>query len=238
MSNNISHKYYKQKPNKEYLTNKYEQFTMLDNYRPVPPGPDPPGPTPPDPPVPPTPGSFTPWLANPGNSIIASAYWIDIDFSGYNRYPYRRYWGMYPTPEYYPDLPYYSVLPNCTGWAEGRLRYCTNNITPSISVGNASSWIHNTSWPTSQYPTECAVACWTGGGAGHVAIVETITYDAGGNWVSCELSESSYSNRFFGHTWWHFGGVQNSTLYRNNTNRWSGYAFQGFINTPSNLIVR
>ena len=205
---------------------------------PTPPEPDPPGPTPPDPPTP-TPGAFTPWFNHPGDSIINGPWWIDRDFGGYNRIPYRRYWGMYPIPEYYPTLAYYSVLPNCTGWAEGRVRYCINNVTtPGYYAGNAGNWYGSATWPTSQTPSLCAVACWGNGGPGHVAIVESINYDGNGNWVSCVLSESSYSNSIWGFNNWHFGGVQNAMLYRNNLNRWYGYHFQGFINTPSNLIVR
>lgn len=204
------------------------------------PSPDPPpGPTPPDPPEPPPPGTFTPWLSNPGNSIIAQGYWINRTFTGgYSKIPNRSMWGSYPGQQY--ALPTGSTLPNCTGWVYGRLMYCMNTtVSTAVPVsGNAGDWYTSTSWPTSQYPSIAAIACWRGGSAGHVAFVEAIGYDSANNWQYIIISEAGYSNGYYGGTWWNYGGVQNTTLYRGSMSRWYGYTFQGFINTPENLIVR
>ncbi len=210
---------------------------MMDQNRPDP-GPDPDPPDPPGPsPDPPVPGQFNPWLISPGESILSSEYFIDIDYSGLSHIPYRRYWGMYPN-QYYPTLPYYSTLPNCTGYAWGRLLYMSNGVQPSIGPFDAYRWIYNTSWPVSQTPTLGAVACWIGGQYGHVAIVEYIHYDSGGNWDYIQVSESGYYNRYYGGAWWDFGGCQLTTVYASNPGRWYGYRLAGFINTPSSYIVR
>lgn len=222
----------------------YNKFKFIDDYRPEPPGPDPPPPDPPDPPTPPgpgpeppAPGYFTPWYTNPGTSILQSGYWINRTFTGgYSKIPNRSQWGSYPGQQY--SMPNGSTLPNCTGWAFGRLMYIVNtHDATSIPVyGDAQNWYTSTYWPTSQIPSQGAVMCWYGGGAGHVAIVEGFT-GSGANWQTCIVSESAFRNGYYGGTWWNYGGIQTTTVSRSAVNRW-GYTFQGFINTPANLIVR
>lgn len=211
----------------------YSKLELI-NAIPEPPGP---GPDPPDPPVPPTPGQFNPWLSNPGNSILSSGYWINRTFAGgWSKIPDRASWGSYPGQQY--NLPNGSTLPNCTGWAYGRVLYIMNSqISTAVPVsGNAGQWYGSTSWPKSQTPSLGAICCWSGG-AGHVAIAEAINYDGSGNWTSVVVSEAGYSNGYYGGNWWNFGGVQNTTLYRSSMGRF-GMTFQGFINTPSELIVQ
>ena len=216
----------------------YSKLELI-NAIPEPPGP---GPDPPDPPVPPIPGQFNPWLSNPGNDIINTGFWINRTFSnGWSIIPDRLWsqWGGYYPGQQYPTLDRGSTLPNCTGWAYGRVLYMMNSHDPyGVPVlggdGNAGSWYSHTTWPKSQAPSLGAIMCW-GGGAGHVAIVEAI--NGGDNWTSVVVSEAGYSNGYYGGNWWNFGGVQNTVVYRSSLNRF-GMSFQGFINTPSNLIVQ
>lgn len=113
-------------------------------------------PEPPEPPTPPTPGQFNPWLQNPGNSIIKSGYFINSGHGGLNDCVSRG--GSWGGPDYW-------VLPNCTGYAWGRVCYMMGGVNPHLSNNNASRWyaidvggIYN-SWPRSQTPTLGAVAC-------------------------------------------------------------------------------
>lgn len=213
----------------------YAKLTAI-NAIPEPPGP---GPDPPVPPEPPTPGQFNPWLSNPGNAYLCMGYWINRTFTGgYSKIPDRLMWGQYPPPVWQPELPYGSTLPNCTGWAYGRVLYCMNTtVSTAVPVyGDAGEWFGSTTWPCSQTPSLCAIMCWSGG-KGHVAIVEAINYDSSGNWTSVVVSEAGYSNGYYNGNWWNFGGVQNTVVYRNRPNRF-GMIWQGFINTPAGLIVR
>lgn len=79
-----------------------------------------------------------------------------------------------------------SVLPNCTGYAVGRIneinrrKSCEMYIKPSSGkVGNAGTWFNNAinnGWKVSQTPMVGAIMCWTNNGAGHVAVVEDLSY--------------------------------------------------------------
>lgn len=210
-------------------------FVLQSQQDPTPPEPPEPEPPTPDPPGPS--GEYHPWLSNPGNNILSGPWFINVDYGGLNECVAR---SSGPVRG--------SVLPNCTGYAWGRVCYLMGGANPHLSNNGASRWynidvggIYNT-WPRSQTPTLGAVACWYqtesdgSRGWGHVAVVEQINYDSGGNWTSFVVSESGASGGWSG---WGYGGCQNATVYRSNLNRFSGnYTFQGFINTPSELIVQ
>ena len=206
-------------------------FVLQSQHGPTPP--EPPGPEPPpDPPGPS--GDYHPWLANPGNSILHGRWFINTGYGGLNECVARDSSGW--------------VLPNCTGYAWGRVCYLLGDANPHLSNNGAARWYdvdvggRYNSWPRSQTPTLGAVACWGETDAygnrawGHVAVVEQINLDSANNWTSFVVSESGASGRW---TQWGYGGCQNATVYRSNLKRFSGrYYWQGFINTPSELIVR
>ena len=103
---------------------------------------------------------------------------------------------------------------NCTWYAWGRA-YELLGSRPQLSTGNANTWYpRNQSNGTYSYgstPKLGAIACWTTGDAGHVAVVEAINDDG-----TFTISESSWNAT----SWW----------FRTNTIRTSYYSsFQGFI---------
>ena len=236
-------KRYKNRKEKSKTRESLQNYILFNIPGPTPPDP----PEPPDPPTPPTPGQFNPWLSNPGTAIIKSGYFI-------NKYAYSYGLNECVTRGGNFGGPSGWVLPNCTGYAWGRVCYMMGGNNPHLSNNNASRWYavdyggsFNT-WPRSQTPSLGAVACWyetaSDGtrGPGHVAVVEAIHY-TGGSWDYLTLSESGYSGSWY--SWngvpncWDVGGIRTRVLYANNTNPWGyPYSFQGFINTPSNLIVQ
>ena len=92
-----------------------------------------------------------------------------------------------------------SVLPNCVGYAWGRV-YELLGRRPSLSRNNAENWWgYADGYPRSQTPKLGSVLCWRKGqagngsdGAGHVAVVEEIYNDGT---VLC--SNSAYGGKRF-----------------------------------------
>ena len=108
-------------------------------------------------------------------------------------------------------------LPNCTAYAYGRA-YEILGTEPKLSWGSAYMWYdYNASngyYPYGKTPKVGAIACWTYGSGGHVAVVETI--DSNGDMV---LSNSAWGGSTFyltyanaadsnpgGNSWWTFQG--------------------------------
>ena len=109
-----------------------------------------------------------------------------------------------------------SVLPNCTGYAWGRVNEITG-VQPTLSRGDAQNWYYHTEdgYERGIIPYLGAVICFqdiTDPNNGHVAVVEKINSDN-----SILVSESGYQAYYF----------RNRTLYPpySYTNR----QFQGFI---------
>ena len=93
-----------------------------------------------------------------------------------------------------------SVLPNCTGYAQGRVlemigAVAGNSYAVQGLNNNAKSWFSDASscgLQTSQTPQVGAVAVWNYGENGHVAVVEQVISNTD---IIC--SESNWSNDFF-----------------------------------------
>lgn len=111
--------------------------------------------------------------------------------------------GMMNNPYWYSGNPFYRYgygLPNCTCYCWGRWKelFVQNNVSsdPTLSLGNGTDWYGYTQdgYQRGQTPKLGAVICYadTGGGAGHVAVVEEI--DANGN-ITC--SNSAYNGQYF-----------------------------------------
>ena len=100
--------------------------------------------------------------------------------------------------DYYYSLNYYYKscygMPNCVAYAYGRI-YEINKKAPLINKGNASEWWsinkRNGYYEYGKKPEVGAIACWSGGRGGHVAVVEEVN----GNTVT--ISESHYGGKFF-----------------------------------------
>lgn len=138
-----------------------------------------------------------------------------------------------------------SVLPNCVGYAQGRLREILNDKKVWSKIGNlacnAEDWIdvaRKNGFKTGKVPKLGAVIVWSKGkkhnesdGCGHVAVVEKI-YDNN----DIGISESAYGGRKF---WTERIAKASGYKFRN------GYKFVGFIycgiefdnEKPSNDIV-
>lgn len=148
--------------------------------------------------------------------------------------------GMMNNPYWYGGNPFYTSgygLPNCTCYAWGRawesaVQCGATNPRPDIfnnlcpSFGNGNTWYGTTNWNKGQTPRLGAIVCYadTGGGAGHVAVVEEIDND--GN-ITC--SNSAYGGQYF--------FVTHSTRANNYEDGYiyvgSGMPiFQGFIYNP------
>ena len=118
-----------------------------------------------------------------------------------------------------------SCLPNCVGYAWGRLRELLGKD-PTLSLGNAENWyLHSDGYKRGQTPKLGAVICWRQGqtyngsdGYGHVAVVEEIK--SNGDIVT---SESCYGGDRF-----------RTRTYTKASNYWlaPGFTFQGFIYPP------
>lgn len=153
---------------------------------------------------------FTPRLTRPSNT---DPKWININYGGYNRCVLGN-----------PSYGYGSVLADCTGYRWGRTLENTNRTTCNLSINQAAIWYLNTGdgYPRSQTPTLGAIACWDDGASGHVAVIEEIQYQ-NGQIVSCTISESVYGGVFF---------RTRTITAASGWYRFTGYAFQGFINIP------
>lgn len=111
------------------------------------------------------------------------------------------------------------VLPNCTGYVHGRLLETLGSS--NLSINDAYTYYaYNDGYPRGQEAKIGAVMCWSGGGAGHVAIVEEIYSDG-----SFLISQSG----------WNYLNYWTTRCDKNNHNPESwiqGYTFQGFIYPP------
>lgn len=135
---------------------------------------------------------------------------------------------------WYSENPFYQSgygLPNCTCYAWGRFweisdHNGTGENKPTLPTGDAGTWYPNvTGYTKSQSPQLGAVICWnhTGGGAGHVGIVEQINEDG-----SLLISNSAWGGSFF-----YLMTVYPSNGYDINEN----YSFQGFILNPHLIYI-
>ena len=137
---------------------------------------------------------FTPRLTAPDGS---NKYYYDSNYNVFQKYGYG--------------------LPNCTAYAYGRA-YEILGTEPKLSWNGASRWYgynqENNYYKYGSTPKVGAIACWTYGTGGHVAVVEQI--DSNGNMT---LSNSEWGGRTFylttakttdsnpgGNSWWTFQG--------------------------------
>ena len=150
--------------------------------------------------------------------------------------------GMLNNPYWYSGNPFYQSgvgLANCTCFAWGRAWECAvqngatnpyseiyNNLVPDLTHASGYAWYGQTNWNKGSTPSLGAIICYadTGGGAGHVAVVEEI--DSNGN-ITC--SNSAYGGDYF--------FVTHSTRANNYEDGYiyvgSGQPiFQGFIYNP------
>lgn len=110
-----------------------------------------------------------------------------------------------------------TVLPNCTGYAWGRVREIFGIQLPT-NLGNATNWYSRAGaagYARGSTPKLGAIACW-GGSFGHVAIVEAI--HPNGN---ITLSHSAYGTET--PRWFY------TTTVRGNNPPHANLAFQGYI---------
>lgn len=126
--------------------------------------------------------------------------------------------------------PFLNVLPNCVGWALGRLAE-TNGKWIGIS-GNASDFIKNCSKAGLTYqltPTLGGIMVWSGGksGAGHVAFVEQINKDGS---VLC--SESEWNGKVFA-TYRRKPGINKDYISGCGWMENGNYKYLGCINNPA-----
>ena len=121
-----------------------------------------------------------------------SPYWQKTTYGGYNKFNTQ---GMYPG----------CVLPNCTGYAEGRWMEILDWTSTNLPFMNATNWYGHTSdgYPRGQDPRIGAVICWRTWDEngvedrGHVGIVEKIIYDGNGNVDHIEVSWSADNGAYF-----------------------------------------
>ena len=112
-----------------------------------------------------------------------------------------------------------SVLPNCTGYAWGRM-YELINSRPFLPKTDARTWFPAfEGYARGQKPALGAVACWAGTKHGHVAIVESI----GPDYIMC--SQSNYG----GTRWELVKCIRGGSGYISGM---GNPAFQGFIYCP------
>ena len=138
--------------------------------------------------------TFTPRLTAPESN---NKYYYDSNYNVYQKYGYG--------------------LPNCTAYAYGRA-YEILGKEPNLSWFSAERWygdnISKGAYKYGSTPKVGAIACWSYGYGGHVAVVETI--DSNGNMT---LSNSEWGGRTFylttakttdsnpgGNSWWTFQG--------------------------------
>lgn len=142
--------------------------------------------------------------------------------------------GIYLNEKWYSNNPFYNAgygLPNCTCYAWGRYWEVTGDRPNDMPTGNAQDW-----WPRlpshytkSQTPVLGAIACWSGGGAGHVAVVEEIT--SNGDIIT---SNSGYYRPIASYppdtqSYWWLETCYKNDGYRSSWESSRNYQFQGFI---------
>ena len=132
--------------------------------------------------------------------------------------------------------PYYATgygMPNCTAYAWGRFWEIGDPLSGGLNVPthlpgywDGQLWfqkaIDDGTYETGQVPALGAVICFTGGSAGHVAIVEEINSDG-----TIVTSNSAYGGPYF----------YTQTLSPSNNYSWTSaggnlYTLQGFIYNP------
>lgn len=125
-----------------------------------------------------------------------------------------------------------SVLSNCTGYAWGRWLELLGTTTCNLSTGNAGNWYaYNDGYPRSPTtPQLGCIACWGGPNVdGHVAVIEEIYYDSGGNVDHCTVSQSG----------WGWADTFRTRTIRPSDNWWiynDVGTFQGFILLPVDFL--
>ena len=86
-------------------------------------------------------------------------------------------------------------MPNCTCYAFGRAYEILGTL-PRLSHGDANKWydynIQKGYYAYGSIPKPGAIACWTTGAYGHVAVVETVNDDS-----TVTISESHWSGTYF-----------------------------------------
>lgn len=133
---------------------------------------------------------------------------------------------------------YGSCLPNCVGYAWGRVyeiskQYETelpsnNYLTGTLSTGNAKNWFgyhrnNENAWARGDYPRLGAVICYTSDKWGHVAIVEKINFNKDGSIKSIKIGEGAWLQYVF---------YVNTKYPGNNYNYNANVTTQGFIYPP------
>ena len=108
------------------------------------------------------------------------------------------------------------AIPNCVGYVWGRA-YEITGTKPTLSKNNADTFWGRTSdgYPRGQSAKLGAIVCWSGGSAGHVAVVEAIN----GNYIT--ISESSWGGTYF--------RTRTGTISELTSWLGSSYRFQGYI---------
>jgi len=162
--------------------------------------------------------SFTPRLSAPDYS---NKYYYNGDYNVFYKYGYG--------------------MPNCTAYAYGRA-YEILGKEPKLSWNGASQWYGynqaNNFYKYGKTPKLGAIACWTYGSGGHVAVVEKI--DSNGN---VTLSNSAWNSTNFyltyakttdsnpgGNSWWTFQGyiyiLDNAETVENHTSTYTAGTYQ------------
>lgn len=146
---------------------------------------------------------FVPWTRAPAED---DPHWIGTAYGGLNECLVI-------------DRKSGSVLPNCTGWAWGRM-YSLIGKRPLLPKTDAKTWYPAfEGYARGQKPALGAVACWGGTRFGHVAIVESI----GPDYIMC--SQSNYD----GTRWELVKCIRGGSGYISGM---GNTAFQGFIYCP------
>ena len=133
---------------------------------------------------------------------------------------------------------YGSCLPNCVGYAWGRVyelsaQYNTELPTNyysngTLCTGNAKNWYgwhkdKSNAWARGDYPRLGAVIVYTNDKAGHVAVVEKINYKDDGSIKSIVIGEGAYLQYAF---------TTNTKYASKNYNYYSNLTTVGFIYPP------
>ena len=128
------------------------------------------------------------------------------------------------------------VLPNCVGYAQGRLLEMmgAKTVNWKLPACNAEDWMEaaqNNGLKTGQTPKVGAVICWQKGkiktgsdGAGHVAVVEEVK--ANGDILISQSGYKKYNGAYYANFWTKI--ITKSSGYSFG----SAYKFRGFIYCP------